>query len=521
MPARVPDLLAAAELGPEDPRRQAETARLRAKAAYLANPGSGAVQQLLAATARLRDLDPAAARETCLSALGAAMWAGRLDPDGLRQTVEMARTLPPGQDIAGIFLHAFVIWSTEGPGAAAPLLRKVLDAVGEDGDPGALWLTVTAALEVGDLHACLSLTEHTAAHARATGTVSLVPTALTYRIVALIHAGRFAETPDLLAEATAAEDAMGLTASTIAPAMMAAYRGHERPALERIEALERDGEQRGLGRLLGVAGCARAVLHNGLGAYPLAVQAARHAAEYQDTVMHHWALMELAEAGARAGEQGAVLEAREGLADWARAGTPWALGAYALADALADSADSANLLEQADSADPAGPADSADSAESNSGNSDAGTDKTTEDRYREAIDHFERGGVGVLHTRSRLLYGEWLRRRNRRAQARTELRAAHEAALAMGLDAFAERARRELLATGETVRKRTVGAPVVLTPQETQIARLVVAGNSNAEIGAQLFLSPRTVEWHLRKTYAKLGISSRRELDGALASPQL
>jgi DNA-binding CsgD family transcriptional regulator len=143
------------------------------------------------------------------------------------------------------------------------------------------------------------------------------------------------------------------------------------------------------------------------------------------------------------------------------------------------------------------------------------TDRS-EERYREAIDHFDRGGLGVLESRSRLLFGEWLRRQNRRTQARTELRAAHESATAMGMEAFAERARRELLATGETVRKPAADTPV-LTPQETQISRLVIAGHSNAEIGAQLFLSPRTVEWHLRKIFVKLGISSRRELDGALS----
>jgi DNA-binding CsgD family transcriptional regulator len=286
--------------------------------------------------------------------------------------------------------------------------------------------------------------------------------------------------------------------STIAPAMIGAFRGRERQAIALIEAMERDGEQRGQGRLFGVAGCVRAALHNGLGNYPLALEAARQALEYQDFSLHHWALTELAEAAARAGEQDAAAEARDRLSAWAAAGTPWALGVHALAEALAG---------------PQKPADKADETEL-----DEQTQQTeqTEARYREAIEQFGRGGLGVLQTRSRLLFGEWLRRQNRRAQARAELRAAHESATTMGMEAFAERARRELLATGETVRKRAVGAPV-LTPQETQIARLVVAGHSNAEIGAQLFLSPRTVEWHLRKIFAKLDISSRRELDGALS----
>ncbi|MGW4774530.1 AAA family ATPase [Nocardia sp. NPDC004278] len=486
-PAQVPDLLAAAQLGPLDRLQQAEATRLRALASYMAKPGFGAVQPLLAATTQLRDLDPAAARETCLSALGAAMWAGRIEPDGLRRTAETARGLPPGDDTAGAFLRAFITWCVDGPGPAVPFLRQALGDYVADGDPGALWLAVAASVELGDLQTCLSITERAAATARATGTLSLIPTALTYRTIALIHAGRFSETQNLLAEAAAAEESMRLSASTVAPAMLGAYRGREREAVGRIESLERDGEKRGLGRLLGVAGCARAVLHNGLGNYSGALEAARSALEYRDFALHHWALCELVEAAARTGEQSIAAEAREQLADWARTGTPWAQGAHALAEALTEIPGPASVTEQ------------------------------VEDRYREAVDHFGRGGLGVLEARTRLLFGEWLRRRNRRAQARTELRAAHDAFANMDMEAFAERARRELLATGETVRKRTVTGTPVLTPQEAQIARLAANGHPNAEIGAELFLSPRTVEWHLRKVFSKLGVSSRRELDGALS----
>ncbi|MEU1205864.1 LuxR family transcriptional regulator [Nocardia sp. NPDC005825] len=483
--ARVPDLLAAAELGPPDPRRQAEAARLRALASYLAKPGFGAVQPLLAATAQLRDLDPAAARETCLSALGAAMWAGRIEPDGLRKTAETARGLPPGHDPAGAFLRAFVTWSADGPRAAIPFLQQALDGYAAGNDPGALWLAVAAAIELGDLQGCLSITERATATAQATGTLSLIPTALTYRTIALIHTGRFSEARGLLAELAATEESMRLSASTIAPAMISAYQGQERQALGPIAALERDGEQRGLGRFLGVAGCARAVLHNGLGNYSAAMEAARSALEYRDFALHNWALCELVEAATRTGEQSVAADAREQLGDWARTGTHWALGAHALAIALTEAPGPAGSAEQ------------------------------IEDHYREAVDHLGRGGLGVLEARTRLLFGEWLRRRNRRAQARVELRAAHDAFVHMDMAGFAERARRELLATGETVRKRTSG-PSVLTPQEAQIARLAGAGRPNAEIGAELFLSPRTVEWHLHKVFTKLGVSSRRELDGAL-----
>ncbi|MGE7439119.1 ATP-binding protein [Kitasatospora sp. NPDC001175] len=478
--ARVPDLLAAAELGPLDRLQQANASRLRAKASSMTNPGLGAVQPLLDAAGRLRDLDPTAARETYLAAFGAAIWAGRHDEGGLRRAAEAARDLPPGDETAGVFLRALVAWTTDGPVAAFPLLARALRSLTDDEDLAVLWPAANAAVELGDLQAWLDITDRAVRSARTTGTLSILSRALPYRAASLGYVGRFSEARDLLAEAAAVEDAAGVATRMVTTALISAYRGRERPALELIEAMEREGEQRGLGRLTAMAACARAVLHNGLGNYPLAMEAALRGGEYQDLVVHHWTCSELVEAATRSGEAAVAARARVRLADWGQAGTPWALGAQAVADAL------------------------------------TGAPEQAEDRYREAVDHFGRGGLGVFEARTRLLFGEWLRRQNRRAQARTELRAAYEAAATMGMEAFAERARRELLATGETVRKRTLGAPV-LTPQEAQIARLAATGHPNAEIGAQLFLSPRTVEWHLRKVFAKLGISSRREIAGAFS----
>lgn len=493
VPGRVPDLVAAAESGPEDPLRQADAVRLRAQASYLAGSGTGGARQLLAATDRFRHLDEAAARETCLSALEAAVTVGRADPHGVRQVVEAARALPPGDDATGLFLRAFVTWSTDGPDAAIDALRLVLGVFAADCDPAPLWAAAAAALELGDLRTCLDITDRATARGQATGTYSIVRTASAYRAVALAHAGQLAEAGDLIAQTAAVEEAVGLSPSPIAAAVLGAYRGEERSAISLIDALERDGEQRGRGRLLGVADCARALLHNGLGNYPLALAAARRALAYEDFAVHRWAASELAEAAARTGEHAAAADACDRLAGWARAGTPWAAGAYALAQALASTEQPAERDEATE------------------------RDEMTETRYREAIDHFGRGGLAVFQARARLLLGEWLRRQNRPSDARAELRAAHEAADKMGLDAFAQRARRELSAAGETVRgaHRSEGEPV-LTPQEAQIGRLAAAGHSNAEIGARLFLSPRTVEWHLRKVFTKLGISSRRELDGAL-----
>ncbi|MFJ4188327.1 ATP-binding protein [Kitasatospora sp. NPDC089509] len=478
--ARVPDLLAAAELGPLDRLQQATASRLRAKASSMANPGLGAVQPLLAAASELRELDPAAARETYLSAFGAATWAGRLDEGGLRRVAEAARDLPSGDETAGVFLQALVTWSVDGPVAAFPLLARALRFVTDDEELAVLWPAANAAVELGDLAAWLDITDRAVRFARTTGALSILSTALPYRAASLGYAGRFPEAWDLLTEAANVEEAAGRATSMATTALLSAYRGRERSALELFEATEREGERRGLGRLIAMAACARAVLHNGLGNHPLAMEAALRGAEHQDLVVHHWTCNELVEAATRVGDPAVAARARERLADWSRAGTPWALGAKAVADAL------------------------------------TGAHERAEGRYRAAIEHYGRGGLAVFEARARLLFGEWLRRRNRRAEARGELRTAHEAFVTMGMEAFAERARRELLATGETVRRRTVDAPV-LTPQETRIARLVGAGHSNAEIGAQLFLSPRTVEWHLRKIFGRLGITSRREVEGALS----
>ncbi|ACU73102.1 transcriptional regulator, LuxR family [Catenulispora acidiphila DSM 44928] len=480
LPVRVPDLLAAAELGQLDALQRATTARLRAMATHVVNPGLGAVEPLLDAAHGLRDLDPAAARRTSLTALGAALSTGRNDPDGLRRAAAIVRDLPTDDDAAGKIVHGLISWAADGPVAAIAPLEQALHSFTDTKDLPLLWFAANVAMEMGDLRAVQDITDQAVRFARSTGTLSILPSALTYRAAAVGYAGSFSEADDLLTDAAAAEQAMGLAVYRATKAMVAAHQGHKQPTLDLAESMDRDGEQHGLGRLIGLAAYARAVLHNGFGDYPLALQAANRGLEYPDFAVHHGTLSELVEAATRAGDPQAAARACGQLADWSQAGTPWALGAYALADAL------------------------------------TGAPKVAEDRYREAVEHFTEGGLDTFAARARLLFGEWLRRQNRRAQAREELRAAHEASVAIGMEAFAERARRELLATGETVRRRTVGGPI-LTPQEAQIARLATAGHSNAEIGAELFLSPRTVEWHLRNVFAKLGITSRRELGDALS----
>ena len=276
-----------------------------------------------------------------------------------------------------------------------------------------------------------------------------------------------------------------MTVSGLAPygeAGLLALRGDAERAEPLIGTALADARARGEGVGINMLQWARALLCNGLGRYREALAAAREAAaDPLELGPPKWALAELVEAGVRSGDRRTAAAGLARLSAMTRAsGTDWALGVEASRAALLHDGTAA------------------------------------EDRYREAVDRLGRTAVRVELARAQLLYGEWLRREGRRVDARTELRAAHDAFAARGAEAFAERARRELLATGETVRKRTVESSGDLTAQEAQIARLAAQGLTNPEIGAALFLSPRTVEWHLRKTFPKLGITTRRELRRSL-----
>ncbi|MEU4475163.1 AAA family ATPase [Micromonospora sp. NPDC023888] len=479
---QVAGLLAAAELSFLNPAQLAEVERLRARVAFALHSGRAAVPPLLEAARRLEALDPAAARETYLSAVGAALNAGRFGGDDLRLIAQAARRVSEGAEPAGLLLAAFTTWSLEGQAAAVPLFARALHAVTVETDVDLAWLVGLVLHEVWDDVAFQTLTEQAVSFARETGRLSLLPTALTFRATALIFAGRFADASDLLEEAGALAYAAGPSPHPATAVILAAYRGREEPAVELIDALAKEAETGGMGWLLSVAGYSKAVLFNGLGNYPAALDAVRWAAEQDDLAVQQWALGELVEAAARSGAHAAAARARDRLAErTSLATTDWAIGTQALADAL------------------------------------VGPDAEADERYRAAIDRLATTQLGLQLARARLLYGEWLRRSNRRGDARTQLRLSYEAFTVMGAEAFAQRAARELAATGETVRKRT-GIPEELTPQETQIARLAAAGRTNREIGAMLFLSARTVEWHLRKIFTKLGISSRRELRAAVGS---
>jgi len=480
-PTLVPDLLAAAETTALDPAQRAHVERLRAQVAFAVNPGVEAGPLLLAAAARLEPLDAEAARHTYLTALAAAVQAGRSGGDAIARAARAARAVPAGQDPADLLLTGLSAWALDGYAAAAPALQHALRRLTDDGRPDLLWLTVPVALEMWDARSWDRLTGHALAFARTTGTLALLPTALAFRAAWLMYTGRAADAAYLLDEAQSVEQSSRLAPKPAASLVLAAYRGREAEALELIDSVTSDARARGEGRALAIAGHARAVLYNGLGRYPAALEAARDAVTFDDLATLNSSLAELVEAAVRADDIPLAAAARERMAArTTAAGTEWAGGAQAVADALVAPPERAEV------------------------------------EYRRAIELLSATSMTLQLARAQLLYGEWLRRSNRRADARDPLRRAHDVFAEMGAEAFAERAARELAATGEQVQRKVAGSEPSLTAQETQIARLAVAGQTNPEIGATLFLSPRTVEWHLGKIFVKLGVRSRRELAAAL-----
>ncbi|XVV15253.1 ATP-binding protein [Actinoplanes sp. CA-131856] len=485
--ARVPELLGAAELGPIEPLQQARVERLRAQVTFMLTPGRAAGPPLLTAAHRLAPLDPAAARDAFLSAIGAAVYAGRFGGDDLRVAARAARAglaavgdgdpRSAGRSFPDLLLAALVSWILDDRATARPLMRRALDALVPAEHIGLLWLIQPMVHELFRMDLAYQLSAEAVTQARRTGVLRLLPAALTLRSGSLLYAGRFADAANLLDEGDAMTRATAAPLQQSAGLALAAYRGREQPAMRLIEAKLRDATARRDGRLHTLAHHVKAALYNGLGEHRVALEAAREAAAYTDLGLPHFPLREMAEAAARLGEHEVAAEARDRLAErTAGLRTRWALGTQAIADALATP----------------GPA--------------------AEDSYREAIAHLSVTETTTESFRARLLYGEWLRRANRHPAARTELRAAHQAFGAMGAEGFADRARRELALTGETVRKPVADARKDLTAQETAIIRLAVGGRTNPEIGAALFLSSRTVEWHMRKIFTKMGVSSRREL---------
>jgi DNA-binding CsgD family transcriptional regulator len=492
-------LLIAVEAGPLDALSTAEVEHLRGQIALVQRHGGDAARLLLSAARRLEPLDAPLARETHLEALGAVVWAGDVDNPGVvREAAEAARVAPAGPDpprAVDVLLDAFALRLTEGYVAAAPSLARALELVlaldvAKDEVSRWLWLaggraTAIVALELWDADSWRALVARQARFARDTGALVQLQYALNSLAAAHLFAGELTTAARVIGEERLIAEATGNPSIRYTEMTLAAWRGQERAA-ELIEATMREATAFGLGRLVNSATYASSVLHNGLGRHDAARDAAWRAFQRDQIGVGPFVVPELAEAAARTGDEASVRAALEWLSE--RTGrtrvTPseWALGIQARVRAL---------LSEGEAADRS---------------------------YRESIDRLGRTRVRVELARAHLLYGEWLRRQRRRLDARQQLRVAYDLLDSMGVEAFAERARRELRATGETARRRTVQTREELTAQEALIARLARDGLSNPEIGTRLFISPRTVKYHLSKVFTKLDISSRSQLDRALPS---
>jgi DNA-binding CsgD family transcriptional regulator len=488
-------LAATAELGPLNEFQRARADLLRGQIAFASRRGSDAPPLLLKAAKSLEMLDMRLARETYLEALFAALFAGRLAlGGGAREVAEAARAAPPPPQPArapDLLLDGLALVITEGYPAGAPMLKQAVSAFcGADvsREEGLRWLWLSQADRsaglLWDYESWDLLSARQVKLARDAGALTALPFAATLRAGVHLWAGEFAVAASLVAEVESVTEATGSSIAPTGAVALAAFRGHEADAAELIEAGTKDAERRGEGQRLTFFHWATAVLCNSLGRYAEALASAQKASEDSPAdLFANWAVAELIEAATGSGVPELAAGVLQRLSATARAsGTDWALGVETRSRALLSDGENAETL------------------------------------YREAIDRLGRTRVRMELGRAHLLYGEWLRRQNRRIDAREQLRLAHQMFAAMGADGFAERAARELRATGERVRKRTTGTPAQLTAREAEIAQLASDGLSNPEIAAQLFMSPRTVEYHLRKVFTKLAISSRNQLHGALAN---
>jgi DNA-binding CsgD family transcriptional regulator len=485
-------MLATAEAGPLTELQRGWVDLLRGRIAFASSRGSEAPHLLLEAAKRLQPLDVDLARETYLEALAAVTFAGRLASPGggALDLASAARAAPPRSHpprAPDLFMDGLAVHFCDGYAAAFPTLRQALTVFGSDMSREEqlrwLWLACITALHLWDDRRWNALCDRHVELAREVGALNELPLALTARIFTHVFAGELTTAASLTDEVRAATEATGSDLAPYGAVALAAVRGREAEASALIETSTKGLELRGVGIGVTITAWAKAVLYNGLGRYEMAFVAAQEATAYpQDMGTSYLALAELVEAATRTGMHDAAAAAHRRLGEVTRpSGTDWALGLEARTHALVSGGAAADRL------------------------------------YSEAIDRLGRTRVGMELARAHLLYGEWLRRENRRVDARWQLRAAHEMFTSMGAEGFTDRAGRELLATGESVRKRTVETHGELTAQEAQIAQLARDGLSNPEIGTRLFISPRTVQYHLHKIFTKLGISSRNQLDHVLA----
>jgi DNA-binding CsgD family transcriptional regulator/tetratricopeptide (TPR) repeat protein len=485
-------LIATAEIGALDESTRGRIDRQRARIALAARRADDAADLFVCAGRRLESHEPGLARETRLESLAVAILAGRANGDHSAADISRAVGIAsPGcrpQRAIDLLLDALAARFTEGSPPAVASMRRALAAFPyEDSSRETvrwLWLACLSAADVWDDAAWCALATTDLNATWESGALIVMPEALNCRAIVDLHRGDLAGASALAEEADAIAAVIGVAPLTHASVLLAGWRGDEGYALECAKQGSQDAYEHGEGFVVSLANLSTAVLYNGLGRYDQALVAAREAARQDELGVGAWALVELIEAAARAGRPDEAAAALERLSGRARhSGTNWALGMERRSQAL--------LSEG----------------------------RIAEDLYVEAIERLGRADVSVHLARARLLYGEWLRRQGRRIDARVPLRAARESFVSMGAGAFAERASHEMLATSETARRRAPDMRYELTPQERRIAVLARAGLGNPEIGARLFVSPRTVECHLTKVFAKLGVTSRVALRRVLPDP--
>jgi DNA-binding CsgD family transcriptional regulator len=487
---------------------------IEAELAFASTRGSDAPQLLLKAAQRLESIDAGLARSTYLQALTAAILSGeatRGDVGQLAQAVAAAPRPVGTASATDLLLDGIAAHYTQGYAAGASILRTALDQFGTGTSPdnelrGRLLASMLATQHLWDHHRWQVLSDRYVELARSLGALSELPTALTTKVVCLAYAGELSAAAALCQELQAVVEATGGSFAPYAALVVAAMRGRPGEVSDLIDAARSDLSQRGEWFGMTTAYFTSAMANNGVGDYRAALRSASDSRLFSMltpssssadsprgdrqssslltrlSIGAFWAV-EVVEAAARCGRADLAADAVEMLAEVTSAsGTDWACGVHARCRALVTE----------------GP--------------------VAEDLFRESVERLGRTRLRPDLARAHLLYGEWLRRQRRRGEARTELRCAHDMFEGMGMEGFAQRARRELEATGETARKRTIAPdPQMLTAQEAHIARMARDGHSNPEIGARLFISTRTVEYHLQKVFTKLNVQSRRQLDRVLS----
>jgi len=492
-------LLVAVEASPLDALQTAQVEYLRGEIAFDQLRLQDAARLLQSAATHFEPLNAEAARAVRLQALDATMWLGDLDgPGGMRETAAAARAGPPSPQpprVVDMLLHALALRYTDGYAAAAPLLVRAIEAIlatGVNSDDAERWLplarskvTAVLAADVWDAESRHALALGLTHFARLTGAPVYLQFALNYLAWTYVLRGELGMAALMIEEERLIADVSDNPPLGFLEMLLAAWRGQQQKATAMIEAT-RATTSGSLRKIADFAVYASSVLDNGLGRHESACVAAQQVFDSDHVGLAALVIPELTEAASHTGDTALVSSALDYVNEQAQVvATPWALGIQARLRAMLAVGEDADAF------------------------------------HRESLDYLARTHVGVEVARGHLLYGEWLRRENRRVDARGALRAAEQMFTAMGASGFAERARRELRASGETARKRIDETREDLTPQELQVARLARDGFSNAEIGTRLFISARTVQYHLRKVFAKLGIRSRVELTHALPADNL